>query len=350
MHDDFLNPQTTFSRRHALALLAAPLAAAPALGVAAALPQITLAGPPAIVSAPLIHMAETGALKDVAQRTVFTAWRDPDQLRMMAMGGKADVLAMPSNVAANLFNRGAGVTLLNISTWGALWVVTRDAQRKALADFKGEEIAVPFRGDMPDILLQLLAAKQGLDAQQDFRLRYVPTPMEAMQLLITRRVSHALLAEPAVSLALRKTKSFPLGLIAPELHRGADLQQEWGRVFKQQPRLPQAGIAAVGTLRQQPQVLDAVTKAYAQSLAWCHAQPLQCGALMAKHIDLLTPEAVADAIAVSQMDAVPAAAARAELEFFFGQLMTRTPQLLGGRLPSEAFYHASAQRPLRGGQ
>ena len=257
---------------------------------------------------------------------------------MMAMGGKADVLAMPSNVAANLFNRGAGVTLLNVSTWGALWIVTRDKKRQTLADYRGEEIAVPFRGDMPDILLQLLAAKQGLDAQQDFRLRYVPTPMEAMQLLITRRVSHALLAEPAVSLALRKTKSFPLGLIAPELHRGADLQQEWGRVFKQQPRLPQAGIAAVGTLRQQPQVLDAVTKAYAQSLAWCHAQPLQCGALMAKHIDLLTPEAVADAIAVSQLNAIPAARARPELEFFFNQLMARNPALVGGKLPAEAFY------------
>jgi len=70
---------------------------------------------------------------------------------------------------------------------------------------------------MPDIVLQLLAAKQGLDLHKDFRVRYVPTPMEAMQLLITRRVSHALLAEPAVSLALRKTKSFPIGLIAPEL-------------------------------------------------------------------------------------------------------------------------------------
>jgi hypothetical protein len=46
MHDDFLNPQTTLSRRHALALLAAPLAAAPALGVAAALPQITWPGRP----------------------------------------------------------------------------------------------------------------------------------------------------------------------------------------------------------------------------------------------------------------------------------------------------------------
>ena len=329
MHAEFLNPQTLLSRRHALALLAAPLAAPTWAATGAALPQITLAGPPAIVSAPLIHMAETNALQGVAQRTVFTAWRDPDQLRMMAMGGKADVLAMPSNVAANLFNRGAGVTLLNISTWGALWVVTRDAQRKALADFKGEEIAVPFRGDMPDIVLQLLAAKQGLDVQRDFRIRYVPTPMEAMQLLITRRVSHALLTEPGVSLALRKTQSFPVGLIAPTLHRGADLQQEWGRLFQRAPRVPQAGIAAVGGVRAQPQVLAAVERAYAQSVAWCRSNALDCGRMMARHIDLLTPEAVADAIAVSQMDAVPAAAARAELEFFFGQLMTRASHIVG---------------------
>ena len=339
MHDDsFLIPQAPLSRRQALAWLAAPLAAAPALGMAAPLPQLTLAGPPAIVSAPLIHMAETNALQGVAQRTVFTSWRDPDQLRMMAMGGKADVLAMPSNVAANLYNRGAGVALLNISTWGSQWIVTRDAARKTLAAFKGEEIAVPFRGDMPDIVLQLLAARQGLDPLRDFRIRYVPTPMEAMQLLITRRVSHALLSEPAVSLALRKTQSFPVGLIAPELHRGADMQQEWGRLYQRPARLPQAGIAAVGALRAQPEALAAVTRAYAQSLAWCRDNAMECGRMMARYIDLLTPEAVADAIAVSQMDAVPLPQAREELEFFFGQLMARNPGLLGGKLPAAAFY------------
>ena len=338
MHKSF--GSSALSRRQVLAALTA-VSLPGAAWSAPRLERITLSGPPSIVSAPLIHMAETQALADVAGQTTFTPWRDPDQLRMMAMGGKADVLAMPSNVAANLFNRGAGVTLLNISTWGALWIVTRDEKRKALADYRGEEIAVPFRGDMPDIVLQLLAAKQGLDVQKDFRLRYVPTPMEAMQLLITRRVSHALLAEPAVSLALRKTKSFPIGLIAPELHRGADLQQEWGRWFERKPHLPQAGIAAVGAVRQQPEVLAAVTKAYAQSLAWCRAHPLECGAMMAKHIDLLTPEAVADAIAVSQLDAVPAAQARPELEFFYGQLMARNPGLVGGKLPANAFYGMS---------
>lgn len=333
-------------RRQLLAAGGALTLAGRALATTAAparLPQITLAGPPALLSAPLIHMAETNALQALAEKTSFTAWRDPDQLRVMALGRKADMLAMPSNVAANLYNRGAGVTLLNIASWGGLWILTRDSARKALVDFKGEEIAVPFRGDMPDLMLQLLAARQGLDMRRDLRIRYVPTPMEAMQLLITRRVQHALLTEPAVSMALRKTQSFPMGMIAPQLHRGADLQQEWGRIFQRPPRLPQAGIAAVGDLRQQPAVLAAVQQAYARSLAWCLANPLECGRMMAARIDLLTPEAVADALPHSNLQAVPAHQARAEITFFFEQLLARDPALLGGKLPDAAFIHSPAQ-------
>ncbi|HRN31607.1 MAG TPA: twin-arginine translocation signal domain-containing protein, partial [Comamonas denitrificans] len=99
--------------RRQLLQTAAALAAPTVLPAwAAPLPQLTLSGPPAIVSAPLIHMAQSNALAGVAAKTVFTPWRDPDQLRVMAIGNKADILAMPSNVAANLYNRGAGVQLL----------------------------------------------------------------------------------------------------------------------------------------------------------------------------------------------------------------------------------------------
>ena len=124
------------NRRQLLQTAAALVAPTVLPAWAAPLPQLTLSGPPAIVSAPLIHMAQSNALAGVAAKTVFTPWRDPDQLRVMAIGNKADILAMPSNVAANLYNRGAGVQLLNIATWGALWVVTRDGQRQTLLDFK----------------------------------------------------------------------------------------------------------------------------------------------------------------------------------------------------------------------
>ena len=89
------------------------------------LPRLTLAGPAAAVSVPLIHMVDSGALKDVADTVEFVTWKDPDQLRVLALGGKADFLAMPSNVAANLYNRGQPLKLLNISTWGVLWLARK---------------------------------------------------------------------------------------------------------------------------------------------------------------------------------------------------------------------------------
>ncbi len=302
------------------------------------LPKLVLSGPPAAVSTPLIHMIETGALKEIADSVEFHLWKDPDQLRVAALGGKADFIAMPSNVAANLYNRGVGLKLLNISTWGVLWMVSRDKEAKTLADFKGKEIAMPFRADMPDIVFGLLAEKQGLDVKKDFKLRYVGSPLDAMQLLISRRVDHALLAEPSVSMALRKTKSFPVSVIAPDLYRSVDLQQEWGRLFKQEARIPQAGIAVLGKALQDEALQAKVMAAYEQSLLWCQKNALKCGEMVAKRIDLLSPEAVADAMAVSQTQHVTALKAKTELEFFFTQLHAKNPALVGGKLPDEKFY------------
>ena len=197
---------------------------------------------------------------------------------------------------------------------------------------------MPFRADMPDIVFELIAEKQGLDAKKDFKLRYVGSPLDAMQLLVSRRVDHALLAEPAVSMALRKTQSFPVSLIAPELHRSVDLQQEWGRLFKRETRIPQAGIAVIGKALKDEALQAKIMAAYEQSLLWCQKNALKCGEMVAKRIDLLSPEAVADAMAVSQTRHVTTAQARPELEFFLGQLHARNPALVGGKMPDDAFY------------
>ncbi len=302
------------------------------------LPKLTLAGPPAAVSNALIHMVESGALNDLADEVEFVLWRDPDQLRLMALDGRADVLAMPTNVAANLYNRGAQLQLLNVSTWGVLWLVSRDPALQTIADLRGKEVALPFRGDMPDILFQLLASEQGIDVRKDLKLRYVASPIDAMQLLVLRRVDHALLVEPAVSMALRKTGSFPLSVIAPELHRSIDLQQEWGRVFTREARIPQAGIAVMGALQARPELVARIETEYARALAWCRDHAQHCGQEVAAHVDMLSADAVADSIALSRMEAVPAQAARAELAFLFRHLLQRSPALIGGKLPDDAFY------------
>lgn len=310
---------------------------------AAKLPKLVLSGPFAAVSFPLIHMVESGVLKDVAETVEFRSWKDPDQLRVLALEAKSDVdfVAMPTNVAANLYNRGVKLQLINVSTWGVLWMVSRENGLKTLADFKGKEIVMPFRADMPDIVFQVLAEKQGLDVKRDFKLRYVGSPLDAMQLLIVRRADHALLAEPAVSVALRKTKSFPVSVVAPELFRSVNLQEEWARTMQRPARIPQAGIVAMGRALADPALIEKFQQAYAASLAWCEKNPDECGTLVAKRVDMLMPEGVADSVRVDNAVFVTAREAKPELEFFFGLLHTKQPALVGGKLPDATFYYGA---------
>ena len=299
-----------------------------------------MAGPFAAVSYPLIRMAETEALADVTDNLTFEVWKNPDQLRALALNGKTDFIATPTNVAANLYNRGADIRLLNVSIWGVMWMVSREQGLQTLADFKGKEIAMPFRGDMPDLIFTELAEQQGLNPKKDFKLRYVANPLDALQLLILRRVDHALLVEPAVSMALFKTKTFPAKLIAPDLYRSVDLQKEWGRLLKREAKIPQAGMAVINK-KLDAQVIKRFNEEYEKAARWCLEHPDEAGEMVVKRVPMLIPKAVSEAIKVSQFNPMSATDARKELEYFFTLLHKRTPAVIGGKLPDDGFYYQS---------
>ena len=303
------------------------------------LEKLVLSGPVASVSHPLIHMVATGALDDVAKRVEFKLWKNPDELRALTLKEGANFIAVPSNVGANLYNKGVDIKLLNISVWGILGMLTRDKNLKTLSDFKGKEIAMPFRADMPDILFEEIIKAQGMDPKKDFNLKYMATPFDAMQMLIMRRVDHALLAEPAISIALRKTKSFPLKIIAPDLYRSADLQKEWGETFKVEAKIPQAGMAVLGKLSSNSYVIKRFNEEYKKSLQWYKNNPKEAGELIVEYIPMLDTLGIADSIKYVQLNTVKAKDAKKDLEFFYRLLEKNNPKTIGGKLPNAGFYY-----------
>ncbi len=300
---------------------------------------LILSGPMASVSHPLIHIIETGALNDVAKKVEFKLWKSPDELRAYTLRGGADFMAVPTNVAANLYNKGVDLKLLNVSVWGILDMLTRDKTKKTLKDFVGCEIAMPFRADMPDIVFEEIVKKQGLDPKKDFKLRYLSSPIDAMQMLIMRRVDHALLAEPATSIALRKTGSFPLKIIAPDLYRGPDLQKEWGEAFNVEGKIPEAGMAVIGDMIKNEHIVKRFNEEYAKSLTWYKANPKEAGEMIEKSIPMLDAQGVADSIAHVQLDIVTAKDAKKDLEFFYDVLKSNNAKSIGGKLPDDGFYY-----------
>ncbi len=303
---------------------------------AAQLDKLVIAGPVATVSHPFFKMIESGALSDVAKKVEFRLWQNPDELRAILLKNEAHIVAVPTNVAANLYNRGVDIKLINIPVWGILEIVTRDKNIKTINDLKGQEIVVPFRADMPDIVLQAIIKKAGFDPKKDFKLVYAPTPPDAMQMLILRRADNVLLAEPATSMAMRKTGSFPLKLIAPDIYRSINLQKEWGRVYGVEGKVPQAAVAVVGKL--DANIAKRVEEEYAKALSWYKSNPMEAGVTVEKNIDFFKADAVSDSIANVQLISKNAFDAKDDLEAFFKVLLEIEPKLIGGKIPDEGFY------------
>lgn len=300
--------------------------------------RIIVACPPGPLAYPLFYMASTHAFDGYGDSIELKIWKNPDQVRAMIAGKQADFIAIPTNTAAALYNKGVDLKLLNVSLWGVLFIVSQDSSKKCLADFKGETILMAFMGDIPHLLFRTIAKKQGLDPENDFTYVYVPTPLDAVQQLLMGRAKHAVLAEPEVSTAIIKSTLVSGHSKTPQLFRVVDLQEEWGKVFHTAGEIPLGGIAVMPRISRNRRVVEAFNRAYASAVEWSLAHPDEAGRIIEKYYDGVNAEPHIEALRRVKLRCVRAQDARMQLESFFSVLYSAEPSSIGGSLPSDGFY------------
>lgn len=295
--------------------------------------QLSLFGPPAGPSIALAHAVATGRFSAVTDESRFEAWRTPDQLRAGLTSGEIELSVVPIQAAANLYNRGFPIRLANVMTDGLLYVLTDAPNVAALPDLAGLHVAVPFRGDTPELIFARLLAHHGLVPGRDVTLTYSGTPIEAMQLLLAGRVDAALTAEPATTMGVLRGQQAGKGL-----RRAIDLQQAWGEMTGASPVVPQAGLAVTETFLKQngaimPDILSALKLATDDVLA----DPLAAAGHAATTLRL--PAALlAASVPHCNLVARGAATARADIERMLSAIAGEELQAIGGALPGDDFY------------
>jgi NitT/TauT family transport system substrate-binding protein len=313
-------------------LAAAALAALPGRRAGAEGPAgLVVYGMPAT---PSVVLARAAALVAATRPgTRFEVWRTADQMRAGAVGGTMDLYAAPTYSAANLFNRGAALRLVNVLTWGLLYGLARDPGLTRIEDLAGKTVLLAARHDAPDLLFRLVLAWAGLDPERDVTLTYSATSAEVVPLFLAGRGDVAILPEPAATTALVKAKQ-----AGQTLHRTLDVTEIYGRKTGRGARIPQAGLCvSEALLARDPAGVAAVAAACHDAAAWIAGDPAAAGALGAGFLGL--PAAIVQAsLPQFRLDVVDAADARADLELYFSNLMTLSPDIVGGRLPDARFY------------
>jgi NitT/TauT family transport system substrate-binding protein len=294
---------------------------------------LALWGPPAAPSVVLANAVASGDLKGIDANAVFKTWRTPDEMRAGLASGTMQVVIVPTNVAANLYNRGLGIRLLNVMTRGLLYVVAGEEVAR-IENLAGKKVAVPFRNDMPDYILRRLLARAGLKIGNDIHLDYAGTPPEAMQMLLAGRVDAALLAEPGATAAILRAKVSLMWFT-----RAIDCQKEWAKIVGGTGFIPQAGVVVTQPFieRVGRKGLEALQTALQAAVDFTVNHPLRASVSAATELGLLSP-VVAEAIPHSNLAALPASSIRSDLEHFFSILAEDDPRIIGGKLPGDAFY------------
>ena len=324
------------SRRAAMAGAGAALLALPAFmrqAAAARLSSLTLYGPPAGPSVTLAHAVASGAFSSLADETAFKVWRNPDEMRAGLTSGSMQALILPVQVAANLYNRGMGERLLNVLTTGLLYVISTDPTLSSIPALKGRTLAVPFRNDMPDLVLARLLASHDMIPGTDITLESAGSPIEAIQLLLAGRVDAVLSSEPAVSAAILRGAA-----AGKTVQRVIDVQQAWAQATGGSAVLPQAGMALTdGFMAANPGVAEALQEIIEAATEAVNADPARAAADASEALEMPAP-ILAASLASSNLVATRASAARPDIEAMLSTLAEADAAIIGGKLPDDGFY------------
>lgn len=247
----------------------------------------------------------------------------PEQMQAQLVKGEADIAVLPLISAANLYNKGVDYRLLGCPVWGTLYLVSRQPIFDSPAD---APIYLFGRGTTPDILTRHYLSKHSLSKHPlpgrtpAFNYAF-PTAREVMQALLNGNAQTAVLAEPFLSMALRKDTS---------LHIVANLN----RPDEQTDGYPQTALVVSPDMEKYRRTID---RLLAASCRFAVSNPREAIRILEEKgifpAGMLTPEGVERCMIAYR----PACEVRKQIGDFLHIIYEYEPKALGNRMPEASF-------------
>ena len=280
----------------------------------------------------MVKLMEEAAAGNTANGYEFTLAGSPDEIVGSIIQGEFDVAAVPTNLAATLYNKTQGkVQLLALNTLGVLYVVEAGDTIKSIVDLAGKTVYSTGKGSTPEFALNYILEKNGL--ADSVSVEYKTEHAELAALLSQGQAELALLPQPFVTTALAQNDKLRVAL---------DLTQEWDKAAQGASQLTMGCIVAqTSFLEENPAAAAAFLAEYEASVAFVtDPANLDAAAALVVQAGILPKEPVAKA-------ALPHCA----ITFVAGEEMKKTasgflevlynadPKAVGGALPDDGLYY-----------
>lgn len=286
-----------------------------------------LKGPTSMGMVKLFDDADNGVGQNAYTYTIAAS---ANELTPQLVQGELDVLAVPANVAAILYNQTeGGVVLLAAGTLGVLYIVEKGGETVTdIASLNGKTIYATGKGATPEYALTYLLSQHGLTLGEDVQVEWKSEPTEIVAQMAAMDNAVAMLPQPFVVVARSQVDGLRVAL---------DLTKEWNALGGGSQLITAVLLVRSEFLEQHPQAVEKLLDEYTQSVDFLNDQPAEASVLVEKYG--IVKAAVAEkAIPDCNIVCITGDNMKTMASGYLQVLYDQNPESVGGKLPGDDFY------------
>jgi NitT/TauT family transport system substrate-binding protein len=279
----------------------------------------------------LVKMMEDDSQGNSVNDYEFSILGAPDEAVAMFTSGQADIVCVPSNVAATLFEKTNGnVSIINVNTLGVLYVLERGESIKSAEDLKGKTVYSTGQGATPEYVFNYILKENGLDVQNDLTVEYKSEHTELASLLAAGQADVAVLPQPFVTSVLAKN---------PDIRVALDLTQEWQKVAGADHPLAM-GVTIVNAefLANNQAAVDNFLTEMDASVAFTNGNLDEASSLIEKY-EIMSANVAKAAVPACNIVSLQGEKMKTAVASFLEVMYNSNPKSIGGKLPDEKIYY-----------
>ena len=249
------------------------------------------------------------------------------------LNGEADVVAMPTNMASALLNKGEDVVMLAVNTLGVLYIMDATGTVTNIKDLEGKTITATGQGSNPEYILRYVLEQNGVN---NVTINFMDDGAAISAAMVSGDVEIAMLPQPvATATTIQGNKAGKT--IKPVI----DMNAEWEKIAEGTDSALMMGcvVTTKAYLEANKEKVDLFLKEYEASIDAVRADVDTAAALCEKHGIIAKAAIAKQAIPKCNITFATGATMKASLTGYFTVLHTANPASIGGKMPADSLYY-----------
>ncbi len=278
--------------------------------------------------------SDPAGIGELENTYAFTLAGSADELAPQLIQGELDMLCVPANLAATLYQKTEGaLAVLCVNTLGVLDIVETGDTVHAITDLAGRTIYSAGRGSTPQYALEYLLCANGVDPATDVSIQWASEHAECLAALEADPSIVCMLPQPFATSALTKVEGARIAL---------DLTDVWNETAAAVDTASQliTGVAVARRtfIDEHPAAVEELLDAYGQSVAFVNRDPATAAQLI-EAAGIIAAPVAEKAIPYCNIVCMTGAEMRNALEGYLETLFEADAASAGGSMPADNFYY-----------